>query len=150
MLLTPNVVFNVSLSKERPVIRSILKSASWNQYYLISFLGTWRARLSALSECFWMISNCVVWFTCWREEMLDRQKDLKSLERWFCKKAKCKVLQLDQGNPKYGCRLCSKCIESSTIKKMWGLLVYEKLNLSLSLCLLPRQPTASWVASKSK
>lgn len=81
--------------------------------------------------------------------MLDRQKDLKRLERWFSKKAICKVLKLDQGNPKYGCRLCSKCIESSTIKRIWGLLVYKKVNMSLSLCLQPREPTASWAASKS-
>ncbi|KAJ7407293.1 hypothetical protein BTVI_63576 [Pitangus sulphuratus] len=54
------------------------------------------------------------------------------LERWACKnlmkfhKAKCKVLHLDQGNPKHGYSLGSKGIEISPMEKDFCLLVDEK------------------------
>jgi len=64
------------------------------------------------------------------------QKELDGFERWvhanFMKfsGAKCKILDLGQGNPKHRYRLSGEWLESSSEEKDVGVMVDERLNVS--------------------
>jgi len=66
---------------------------------------------------------------------LDRLERLACVNRMEFNKAKCKVLHMGRGNPKYKHRLGRQWLESSPEEKDLGVWVGEKLNMT-RLCAL--------------
>ena len=81
------------------------------------------------------------------EENLDR------LERWVhanlmkFHKAKCKVLHQGWGNHRHKC-WAENDLRTALRRRMRECQLMKVSTLASSVCLLPRRPTVSWVASR--
>ena len=63
-------------------------------------------------------------------------------------KAKCKMLNLRQGNPRYKYRLGAERLEISPLKKDLGVLMNEKPDMSQQCVLAAWNANSIWAASK--
>ncbi|GAB0186347.1 mitochondrial enolase superfamily member 1 [Grus japonensis] len=132
---TQRVVVNGLMSKWRSVTSGVPQGWYWDWRCLTSLSATWTVGLSAPSASLLMTPSSVVWG---RDAI---QRDLDRLERWAranrmkFNKAKCKVLHVGQGNPKYNCRLGGEWTESSPEEKDLGVFVDKKMNMSLQYVL---------------
>ncbi|KAJ7415217.1 rna-directed dna polymerase from mobile element jockey-like [Pitangus sulphuratus] len=85
-----------------------------------------------------MTPSCVVLLTCWKKGMSSRETltGLRvELYQSHVIKAKCKVLHLDQGNPKHKYRLGRDCIKSNPEEKDLKVSVRGRLDMNRQFAL---------------
>lgn len=83
------------------------------------------------------------------------QRDLVRLHQWtqvnFMRfNIKCKVFQLDIGNPHYLYKQEDERTVHSSVKNDLGVFVDGKLNISQKCALAAQKPTVLWAASKEE
>jgi len=132
---TPRIVVNGSMSKWRPVTSGIPQGLVLGPALFNIFVGDMdRGIECTLSKSVNTTKLSGVADMLQRRDII--QSDLDRLVRWAhanlmkFNKAKCKVLHMGQGNPKYTYRLGTDQIESSPEEKDFGVLADEKLNIT--------------------
>jgi len=140
---TQRVAVNGSMSKWRPVMSGIPQGSVLGLALFNTFVGDMDSETECtLSKFANGTELCGAIDTLEGRDAICR--DLDELERWACanlmkfNKAKCKVLHVDQVNPKQKYRLGREWIESSPEEKVLGVLADERLNVTWQ-CMLVAQ-----------